>query len=92
MIKNKILDIKIIFKPYLKLLKTDLKYFRFLNKFFFTKHQIVVFKNCSQKLFFKSIFKNNYQTNPKAWSFTIMYFSCFYFLNICLKRAENKAI
>ena len=37
MIKNKILDIKIIFKTYLKILKIDSKYFRFPNKLLFYK-------------------------------------------------------
>ena len=36
-IKNKILDIKIILKIYLKMLKTDEKYFKFSNKLLFYK-------------------------------------------------------
>ena len=32
MIKNKVLDIKIILKIYLKILKTEYKYFKFSNK------------------------------------------------------------
>ena len=36
-IKNKILDIKIILKTYLKMLKADEKYFKFSNKLLFYK-------------------------------------------------------
>ena len=46
MIKNKTLDIKFIFKTNLKILKIALKHFRFLQ----------IFKNYSQKIFFKIIF------------------------------------
>ena len=35
MIKNKILDIKTIFKTYLKILKINLKYFKISNKLLF---------------------------------------------------------
>ena len=45
MIQNKMINIKIIFKTYLKILK-------------------IVFKNYFKKLFFKIVFKNNYQTCP----------------------------
>ena len=37
MIKNKVLDIKIIFKTYLKILKSSLKHFKFLNKLLFSR-------------------------------------------------------
>ena len=38
MIKNKTLDIKIILKTYLKILKTDLNYFTFSNRLLFYKN------------------------------------------------------
>ena len=50
MIKNKILYIKI----YLKMLKTDEKYFRYLNKLLFYK----ILENNFQKQFLKIDFKN----------------------------------
>ena len=37
MIKNKVLDIKIIFKTYLKILKSNLKHFKFSNKLLFSR-------------------------------------------------------
>ena len=49
MIKNKILDIKIIFKIYLKI---SLKYFRFSNRFLFYKN----YKTVLKILFLKIIF------------------------------------
>ena len=52
MIKNKVLDIKIIFNVYLKILKIGLKHFRFLNRLFFLQKS----KNSFQKLFSKTIF------------------------------------
>ena len=51
MIKNKVVDIKIIFKTYLKILKVGSKHFRFQTYFYSTKHQ-------------RTIFKNSYQTRP----------------------------
>ena len=53
-IKNKILDIKIILKIYLKMLKTDEKYFKFSNKLLFYK----TLENNFQKQFLKIGFKN----------------------------------
>ena len=50
MIKNKTLDIKIIFKTYSKILKIGYKYFRFPNNFFFYKTNfIVIFQSCFKK-------------------------------------------
>ena len=57
MIKNKVMDIKIILKIYLKILKTILG---FQTNFYFTKYQRKVFKN----YFFKTILENGYQTRP----------------------------
>ena len=54
MIKNTTLDIKIILKTYLKMLKTDEKYFRYLNKLLFYK----ILENNFQKQFLKIDFKN----------------------------------
>ena len=54
MIKNTTLDIKIILKIYLKMLKTDEKYFRYLNKLLFYK----ILENNFQKQFLKIDFKN----------------------------------
>ena len=53
-IKNKILDIKIILKTYLKMLKADEKYFKFSNKLLFYK----ILENNFQKQFLKIGFKN----------------------------------
>ena len=47
MIKNKILDGKIIFK----ILKMGSKHFWFPNKFLFYKNYRTILKNCSKKLF-----------------------------------------
>ena len=44
MIKNKILNIKNIFKIYLKTLKTSLKHFKFSNKFLLYKTSKLIFK------------------------------------------------
>ena len=52
MIKNKILDIKIIFKIYLKILKIGQKYFKFSNKLLLYK---ILKNNYSQKLFSKVV-------------------------------------
>ena len=52
MTKNKVVDIKIIFKAYFKLLKIGQKHFRFPNKLLFYKTP----KNSFQKLFLKTIF------------------------------------
>ena len=57
MIKNKSLDIKIIFKIYLKIIKIEYKYFKFSNKLLLYKTSHDSF----QKLFFETVFKNNYQ-------------------------------
>ena len=57
MIKNKILDIKIIFKIYLKILKIDQKYFRFSNK-------LLLYKILKKQLFSKTIFKSSYHIYP----------------------------
>ena len=43
MIKNQILDLKTIFKIYLKILK--IKYFKFSNKLLFSKNKRAIFKN-----------------------------------------------
>ena len=64
MIQNKMINIKIIFKTYLKILKIGLKYFKFSNRFLLYKILKIVFKNYFKKLFFKIVFKNNYQTCP----------------------------
>ena len=62
MIKNKILDIRIIFKTYLKQLKTGKFFFlSFQINFCSIKYQRTNFQNCFQKLFFKTIFENSYQ-------------------------------
>ena len=45
MIKNKILDIKIIFKTYLKILKQITNIFNFQTNFYSTKHYIMIFEN-----------------------------------------------
>ena len=67
MIKNKILNIKIIFK----ILKTSLKDFMFSNKLLFYKiYYKTVFKNHSQKKNFKTIFENTYQTGCGPAFFT----------------------
>ena len=65
MIKNKTKGIKIIFKTYLKILKIGQKYFSFPNKLLFYKNQRTIFKNRFQKLFFRIVFKNGYQTSPQ---------------------------
>ena len=65
MIKNKVLDIKIIFKIYLKILKINLKYSKFSNRLLFYKTLKNSLKKCSRKLFFKTILKNSYQISPK---------------------------
>ena len=57
MIKNKILDIKIIFKIYLKILKIDQKYFRFSNK-------LLLYKILKIQLLSKTIFKSSYHIYP----------------------------
>ena len=57
MIKNKVMDIKIIFKIYLKILKTTLG---FQTDFYFIKYQEKSF----QKLFLKIILENGYETRP----------------------------
>ena len=54
MIKNKALNIKIIFKTYLKTLKIGSKHFKLPNKLLFCK----IFENSFQKLFQKTIFQN----------------------------------
>ena len=61
MIKIKALHIKIDFKTHLKILKIGLKHFRFPNNLMFYKTS----KNNFQKLFFKTVLKNNYQTRSK---------------------------
>ena len=43
MIKNKILNIKIIFKIYLKTLKISLKHFKFSNRFLYYINQKIIF-------------------------------------------------
>ena len=58
MIKNIILDIRIIFNIYLKILKTYLIHFNFQTNFYL---QNII----SQKLFFKTILKNSYQISLK---------------------------
>ena len=58
MIKNKVFDIKIIFKIYLKQVKN---FWNFQIDFYFTKHQIIVFKNHYQKLIFRTILEKSYQ-------------------------------
>ena len=60
MIKNKILDIKTIFKTYLKILKINLKYFKISNKLLFYE----ILDNNSKRLLLKTIFKNFYQIYP----------------------------
>ena len=60
MIKNKVLDIKNIFKIYLKILKINLKYFKISNKFLFYE----ILDNNSKRLLLKTIFKNFYQIYP----------------------------
>ena len=52
MIKNKALNIKIIFKTYSKILNISYKYFNFSNRFLFYKAS----KNYFQKLFSKTVF------------------------------------
>ena len=52
MIKKKILNIKIIFKTYLKILNIGYKYFKFPNRLLFYKAS----KNDFQKLFSKTVF------------------------------------
>ena len=59
MIKNKTLYIKIIFK--IKNIKNRLKTFQFSNRLLFYK----ISYNTFQKLFFKTIFENSYETCPK---------------------------
>ena len=54
MIKNKTLEIKIIFKIYLKILKTSSKYFKYSNRLLFYK----TLENNFQKLFLKIVFHN----------------------------------
>ena len=55
--KNKVVDIKIIFKTYLKILKIGLKHFRFLNRLLLYKTLETNF----QKLFLKTIFQNYFK-------------------------------
>ena len=57
MIQNKMLDIKIIFKTYLKI---GLKHTKFSNRLLLYKILKIVLKNYLKKLFFKIIFENNY--------------------------------
>ena len=52
--KNKILRIKIIFKTHLKILKINLKYFKFSNILLFYKNQRTILK---------TIFHYYFQTN-----------------------------
>ena len=54
------LDIKIIFKTYLKILKISLKHFKFSNRLLLYKILKIVFKNYFKNLFFKIVFENNY--------------------------------
>ena len=54
MIKNKILNIKFIFKTYLKILKIGEKNFISQTDFYFIKYKKLIFKNHYQKLFFKT--------------------------------------
>ena len=58
MIKNKILNIQIIFKSILIYEKYVKNILDFQTNLCFTKH----YKNSFQKLFFIAIFKNSYQT------------------------------
>ena len=60
MIKNKVLDIKNIFKTYFKILKINLKYFKISNKFLFYE----ILDNNSKKLLLKTVFENYYQIYP----------------------------
>ena len=70
MIKNKIINIKIILKIHLKILKTSLKHFRFSNRLCSIKHK---------ERFFKTILKN-YFLELFSKIFTkqvLMVFNCF---------------
>ena len=58
MIQNKLLNIKITFKTYLKILKIGLKYFKFSNRLLLYKILKIVFKNYLKKLFLKIIIKH----------------------------------
>ena len=60
MIKNKILDIKTIFKTYLKILKINLKYFKVSNKLLFYE----ILENNSKFFLLKTVFENYYETYP----------------------------
>ena len=55
-LKNKVLDINIIFNIYLKTLKINEKHFKFKIGFYFIKYK-TIFKNCFLKLFLKIITK-----------------------------------
>ena len=64
MIKNKVVDIKFIFKTYFKILKISSKHFKFSNRLVFQniikQFSKTIFKNYFSKLFSK----NNYQKMP----------------------------
>ena len=71
MIKKKALDIKL----FLKALKIGEKLSSSQANFCSTKHYRTIFKNYSKKLFFRTIFKTNYQIGPH-----LFFFGCAYFL------------
>ena len=64
MIKNKVVDIKFIFKTYFKILKISSKHFKFSNRLvlqnIIKQFSKTIFKNYFSKLFSK----NSYQKMP----------------------------
>ena len=55
MITNKVVDIKTIFKTYLKILKTCKKHLKFLNRLYSTKHQRTISKTIFEIYFKKQL-------------------------------------
>ena len=49
---------------------------QFPNKIFFLKTQKTILKNCSQKLFFRTVLKNSNQTGPQyllfLWHYSLL--------------------
>ena len=71
MIKKKALDIKL----FLKALKIGQKLSSSQANFCSTKHHRTIFKNYSKKLFFRTVFKTNYQIGPYLFFFWLCIFS-----------------
>ena len=86
MIKNKVVDIKIIFKAYLKILKT----FYVLKQTFILQNIIELFSKTFLKYyFFRTVMKNSYQTMPNFFLTSIII--CNKYSNfICAPKNKTK--